>query len=156
MNIFLPYENLQLSVEALDDKRLLKQILEIYQLLKLTIREHDGATLVGGYANHPIYKWYKDYPGFMAEYGYLACEEYSYRFSKVHRYANDFAILCGLIPMSAVRPIYIAGSGSAQVRNTDNYQCLYRAKLAKKWSESKPKWTRRSIPDFAKQQEDEE
>lgn len=65
MNIFLPYEdNVVASVQALDDLRLNKQILEVHQLANNSIAELQGFS-VNGYKNHPIYLHYKDNLGFL-------------------------------------------------------------------------------------------
>ena len=49
MNIFLPYEyDIKKSVISLDDRRLIKQILEVHQLARIKIENRSG-----GYSNHP-------------------------------------------------------------------------------------------------------
>ena len=55
MNIFMPYEEITASVESLDDKRLLKQILEVMSLIRIYKREQEGEIITRGYVNHPIY-----------------------------------------------------------------------------------------------------
>ena len=92
MNIFLPYENdIRKSVESLDDLRLNKQILEIYQLLRLSIDESKSFDISErGYRNHPIYLHYKNNKKFLIDYGFKCCKEYSHRFNKVHKLYSYF------------------------------------------------------------------
>ena len=56
MNIFLPYENdIGASVQSLDDVRLQKQAVEIYQLLTLAIKEQqEGHEVKAGHYHHPV------------------------------------------------------------------------------------------------------
>lgn len=76
MNIFLPYENdITKSVQSLDDTRLNKQILEVYQLLQNAIKEDKGEE-INGYKNHPVYIFYKNNPVFIIFYGKKCCDEY--------------------------------------------------------------------------------
>lgn len=85
MNIFLPYEkDTRKSVGALDDKRLLKQILEVRQILKVADGESEG------YKNHPITKHYIQYKNFLIVYGYDCCLEYNFRFHRHHKYSDYF------------------------------------------------------------------
>ena len=97
MNIFLPYENnINKSVQALDDKRLNKQILECKQLLSLAVSEYNKEDISKrGYRNHPIYVHYKHNLDFLSLYGYYCCLEYYHRFKKqhsIHDYFNDMRI----------------------------------------------------------------
>ena len=73
MQTFLPYESFGISLQELDSKRLGKQRVEAYQLLR---------TLIGqsrGWANHPCTKMWRGYELALAFYGILACEEWKSR-----------------------------------------------------------------------------
>lgn len=152
MNIFLPYENPTLSAQALDDKRLLKQILETRQILKVAKGESEG------YKNHPITKHYIEYPEFLIYYGYCCCcSEYKYRFHKEHAYYNYFKEEYFNIDKEKLFwiPFYAAGAKNSPncVRTTENVSELYHNKLCEKWREDTakgrpPKWTNREIPIF--------
>lgn len=164
MNIFLPYEqNINKSVEALDDKRLVKQILEIYQLLQIYEKEKSGIILTGaGYHNHPIYKYYKQYPNFLYLYGWYACQEYSYRFDKHHRYEEYFAFEINSSKRAEnyfYIPFYAEGSKNSKycIRTTENVSTLYQDKLISKWLSDKQtvKWTNRDYPEFFKKWKNE-
>mgnify|MGYP003297340160 CR=1 FL=1 len=80
MNVFLPEQSVMDCVRALDDNRLMKQILEIKVLL------NGGA----GYAHHPVKVFYADKQDFLRHYGFSCCVEYYMRFGKIHKYADDF------------------------------------------------------------------
>ncbi len=91
MNIFLPYcsnvvtyNDIINSVWSLDDKRLIKQILEVYEIFQVSIGENTG------WSNHPIVKHYKDFPTFLITYGLECCYEYTCRFGKHHKYEEFF------------------------------------------------------------------
>lgn len=55
MQTFLPHDNLILSAQALDSKRLNKQILESYQILNVL----SGNSPTGGWRNHPAVLMWK-------------------------------------------------------------------------------------------------
>ncbi len=154
MNIFLPYENdIQKSVESLDDKRLNKQILECYQLLSLAIDEKEGVDISKRrYKNHPIYLHYKYGSGFVALYGIYCCDEYKYRFNKKHKLEKLFILLFNISDNFSCTPFYMEGSKGKPnyIRTTENVSVLYQVKLIKKWETDKkpPKWTNRQKPLF--------
>ena len=154
MNIFLPYEyDIKKSVISLDDRRLIKQILEVYQLARIKIENRSG-----GYSNHPVYQHYKNYLDFMIEYGLQACREYKHRFNKEHSLYNSFAEM--FFNHDTQRflyylPFYAEGSKKLPncIRTTENVGKLYRDKLVNKWKSDKlkPTWTNREIPEFYKE-----
>jgi hypothetical protein len=59
MQTFLPYKNFAESASALDNKRLNKQILEGYQILKVLNNDDPKA----GWRNHPAVKMWKGHEG---------------------------------------------------------------------------------------------
>lgn len=171
MNIFLPYENsVKKSVEALDDLRLRKQLVECYQLLTLAIKEQqEGHEIKAGHYHHPVYLFYKDNIPFLTYYGYECCREYCYRFGKWHsltlffdrqmsdlgmfEFDSDGYIIANEIPKFT--PFYMEGSKSQPnyIRTTKNVSALFQNKLCKKWDVDKlkgrsPKWTKRNVPNF--------
>lgn len=156
MNIFLPYPNdITLSVQSLDNKRLNKQIVEIATLLEIAIDEKQNGSRTGaGYHNHPIYKHYKDNLEFFAWYGVECCCEYTYRkpfhfrcemdlFNKYYRGKVSFI------------PFYASGSKGSKdcIRTTENVGELYRQRLVQKWQNDKNEnkylsWGNREKPKF--------
>lgn len=159
MNIFLPYpNNINKSIETLDDKRLIKQILEIYQLLQIYEKESRGEKINRrGYHNHPIYKHYSQYPNFIYLYGWCACQEYLYRFDKHHRYEEYFAYEVNSSKRAEnynYIPFYMEGSKNHpdNIRTTDpdEVEYLYQNKLINKWISGKytVRWSNRDTPIF--------
>lgn len=147
MNLFMPYKSVVKSVRALDDRRLIKQILECKVLLDIALGKKSG------YANHPVSVHYKDHADFLRFYGLFACIEYKIRFNQSHRYEDEF---CVHYREKNVPVLYAAGSkGSANcVRDTSEkvYE-MFQQKLIEKWDNDKvpPKWTNRERPEFYKE-----
>lgn len=150
MNIFLPYEDSPtLSAQVLDDKRLLKQILETRQILQVA----EGAS--EGFKNHPITQHYLPYKAFLAYYGISCCLEYQYRFKKIHK-CFDYFCERNTINWEQYVPFYAAGDKNSPncVRTIKNVSELYQNKLCEKWQEDTtkggrpPKWTNRLPPEF--------
>ena len=153
MNIFLPYEtDITKSVQALDDKRLNKQILEVKQILDVTMGKS------AGYANHPVTQWYKKYPKFLIEYFANCLTEYKFRFGKEHKYTDigrKYLPIIGFGIYIKWEPYYAEGSKSNPnyIRTTKNVSKLFQQKLCNKWHNDitkgrPPKWTNRRKPEF--------
>jgi hypothetical protein len=64
MQTFLPYKDFQESAEALDNKRLNKQILEGYQILNVLSNDDPHA----GWRNHPAVKMWRGHEKALLEY----------------------------------------------------------------------------------------
>ena len=165
MNIFLSQDNVADSVKDLDDLRLQKQLVEVYQLLDLAIREKEvGHEIKAGHYHHPVYLHYKNNIPFLAYYGCKCCAEYFWRFTKFHKLMDYFINLADnlfveykgkVIPQPNFTPYYMEGSikDPNHIRTTDNVSALFRQKLINKWNNDKakgrmPKWTNRDVPDF--------
>ena len=173
MNIFLSQQTVVDSVKDLDDLRLQKQLVEVYQLLTLAIKEQqEGHEIKAGHYHHPVYLFYKDNIQFLAYYGYECCREYFYRFNKWHSliwYFDNELERQGLFGLDAdgyveyceipkFTPYYMEGSKGQPnyIRTTENVSALFQAKLCKKWDADKlkgrePKWTNREVPQFYQQ-----
>ena len=70
MQTFLPYADFQASAEVLDYRRLGKQRVETYQLL----RAINGETR--GWVNHPAAVMWRGYESALAYYGMVMCREW--------------------------------------------------------------------------------
>lgn len=165
MNIFLSNSSAKQSIQELDDLRLQKQLVEVYQLLTLAIKEQEeGHEIKAGHYHHPVYLFYKSNIPFLAYYGWKCCQEYQYRFSKWHSLSyyfsdmvtNNMAEFGMKIPKHT--PYYMEGSKGQPnyIRTTKNVGELFRQKLIKKWEQDKakgrqPKWTNRQVPQFYQQ-----
>lgn len=160
MNVFMPYENIAKSVQALDDARLRKQIIECKVLLDGAIAYRNGEK-PNGYFKHPVAQHYKDYPSFLALYGYECCIEYECRFSANHKYLGYFVEKVKSFFAIVVKAPVLYAEGrkntSECIRTTDPEKVydLFKQKLVNKWKADKekgrpPKWTNRGMPEFAK------
>lgn len=76
MQTFLPYSSYEKSAERLDNKRLNKQVLECYQILKAL----NGETK--GWVNHPATLMWKGFEQSLVSYAIVCCNEYTKRFGK--------------------------------------------------------------------------
>ena len=150
MNVFLPECSVSDSVRCLDDRRLIKQILEIDALL-------DDSK---GYNNHPVKVFYRDKKIFLAHYGYMCCCEYSWRFEKTHKLYvvfDEYINTNGGFKLDYMYwqdGLYASGSKNSPdcIRETDHYKIrqLFRQKLIDKWNNDKtpPKWTNTNPPEW--------
>jgi hypothetical protein len=73
MQTFLPYADFQTTAKALDYRRLGKQRVEVFQLL----RAINGETK--GWANHPAARMWRGYEPVLAMYGCMICDEWKKR-----------------------------------------------------------------------------
>ena len=71
MNIFLPFPSIKYSLACLDDKRLLKQIVEAEQILKKTYPK--------SHKNHPAVKMIEQFPEWLETYCWYGKEIWKYR-----------------------------------------------------------------------------
>jgi hypothetical protein len=78
MQTFLPEADFELSVRALDSRRLIKQVLETQQII--TIIENKK----GAWSRHPACLMWADHVPCLALYGLTAAKEYTRRYGKIH------------------------------------------------------------------------
>lgn len=71
MQTFLPSSNIYECAQMLDSKRLNKQILECYQILKVL----SGASPSGGWRNHPAVLMWKGHEAALRGYAYIMMSE---------------------------------------------------------------------------------
>ncbi len=94
MNIFVTSDNPFTAAKALDDKRVIKMIVESTQLLCTAINIHGGkAPYKTSHANHPSAIWARatmDNWTWLHSHAVFLCDEYERRYSKTH---NCLAIL---------------------------------------------------------------
>ena len=162
MNIFLSSSSAKQSIQELDDLRLQKQLVEVYQLLTLAIKEQqEGKEIKAGHYHHPVYLFYKDNPSFLCSYGRKCCIEYEHRFDKEHALKDKFRLIHIIYDLQFepnYTPYYMEGSKGQPnyIRTTENVSALFQQKLIKKWEQDKakgrqPKWTNREVPQFYQQ-----
>lgn len=90
MNVFASYSCPIKSAEFLDDKRVVKMILESCQMLNMAC-QHFGGTSMGyksTHKNHPCTKWCcKNLENYwwLVQHFEALCNEYAKRYNKVHK-----------------------------------------------------------------------
>ena len=151
MNIFQPYEDVTDCARALDDRRLIKQILECKQI-------YDSRTQKRSCSNHPVTQHFKLYPFYVVRYALACCYEYYHRFGKTHIYEDFFvdefnAFLQNVTESDFKTPFFYAQcsiSKPMRIRTTENVPELFQKKLINEWSHDRrpPRWTKRDAPDF--------
>lgn len=73
MQTFLPYQTFRESAAVLDNKRLGKQRVEAWQILRALTGESTG------WVNHPATKMWRGYENYLVKYGAAICREWIYR-----------------------------------------------------------------------------
>jgi len=162
MQIFWPENSYTLSAQALDDKRLNKQIVELGQILSTAIWIEDcniaetlyakGEIYLPAYENHPVVKDCKHYYYKAVAYQAYLCMEYTCRYRKQHslHVTNVFyQKLYSLFIHHSERPFQNYTTNHKHIKDVNE---AYRQCLIAKWKSDKnpPKWTRRNIPIWAK------
>ena len=148
MNLLISDPNLNISAQYLDNKRLVKQILECRQILKIYERLDQGEEKVA-YMNHPIVKFYQNNKQLVIDFAIACCDEYTYRYDKIHTYDKELRSICSK-KFHILKPdeiIYVEGDH----RLSDNTTFAWmREKLIKKWINAKyfVKWAKRDAPKF--------
>lgn len=147
MNIFATSLDPTESAENLDDKRLIKMILESAQLLSTAINESGGkATYKSTHVNHPCSLWTrknrKNYL-WLLEHFVALCGEYQNRFHKIHKcwlYYDEFCDGQYVIPNQDRMNSHPNCTIFKDKKET--YEA-YRMYLKHKWNNDKrpPKWT---------------
>jgi hypothetical protein len=78
---FLPYADYEKSAESLDNKRLGKQRVETYQILRVL------AGITNGWQSHPAVKMWRGHEHALIDYGQAICREW------INRGFNDTCLL---------------------------------------------------------------
>jgi len=161
MQIFKTTTENSVCAMHLDDKRLNKIITESAQLTSTAIwmnncdvaETYTGKGLIyyPTHENHPLCKWCSTNDNNYVDvvcYGLALCDEYTYRFHKVHAVQKMLNFLLS---------IHITNKDKASeppnctkhFKHLSLYQA-YKAELVFKWKRDKkaPTWTKRNLPDF--------
>lgn len=154
MNIFVvDPQNIKYNAEMLDDKRVVKMVLETAQLLASAIHMSGGrATYKLTHKNHPCSVWVRtnkgNYLWLLQLFGHL-CVEYSHRFGKVHKceqYYKEFET--GMFQLEDQK-IFNQHPNCTTFKDKPVYEA-YKLYMVEKWNNDKrqPKWTNRTKPIF--------
>lgn len=89
MQTFLPFSDYELVAESLDSKRLNKQILECYQILKVLSNDDPHA----GWRNHPAVKMWRGHEWGLLDYTYAMVSEAKLRGIKTDKNEENISTL---------------------------------------------------------------
>ena len=160
MNIFVTDDDPRISAINLDDKRVIKMILESAQMLCTALHEHGAGHLAqykATHKNHPANVWCRQT---RMNYGWLLMHfvalsnEYTYRTGKVHK---SFSLFPELLKGAAYIPdgkltSYANCAARSDInisyKHIDHTPTAYKKYLIDRWAKDKlkPKWTNRSRP----------
>lgn len=160
MNIFVSDPSPTVSAHNLDDKRVVKMILESAQMLCTALHEHGASHLAqykSTHKNHPCNVWARETREnyFWLYTHYLAlCDEYTKRYGKIHKSSRlQYDLQKGIshIPVGDLTPF--ANCAARKDLNIDYKHIVdahqaYRLYLVDRWANDKltPKWTTRQRP----------
>jgi hypothetical protein len=152
MNIFITNEDPEVCAQNLDDKRVIKMVLESAQMLSTTMN------LCGGqgpykttHANHPCTVWVRTG---RANYYWLLnhflalCQEYTARYGKIHKcevFFSRFNQNAHLIPCDALTPF----ANCTPHKDMATIEA-YKRTLNEKWASDKraPTWKNGCKPNW--------
>lgn len=153
MNIFVTDPNPEISAKNLDDKRVIKMILESAQLLMTALNTQGIETpYKNTHINHPCSIWCRttkqNFKWLLNHYEAL-CKEYTNRFNKTHKcyqYLDFFTQNLDKIPDGN-----LTNHPNCTIfkEEKDTY-LAYRKALLNKWDNDKitPRWTKANRPDW--------
>lgn len=159
MNIFVTDIDPVKSAQALDDKRVIKMVLESAQML-CTALHLNGASHLAKYKkthqNHPSNVWVREtrsnYEWLLNHFKAL-CDEYTLRNNKIHATSllyNDLAAGIQFIKAGPLTPF--ANCAARKDMNMDykhykNVYVAYRMYLLNRWDKDKkrPQWNRKNL-----------
>ena len=163
MNIFVSDNSPTISAISLDDKRVVKMILETAQMLSTAINEAGGtAPYKSTHKNHPCNVWARQSKKnfvWLLKHGYALSEEYTKRFDKVHKCASvlsliDNECLVEILPDGPLTPFANCAAHQGKGFNFKHIKEVteaYRQYLNARWVTDvrKPVWTNREKPKWA-------
>jgi len=155
MNIFSTYNSPEKSAIALDNKRVVKMVLESAQMLSTAIYFYKGkAPYKPNHINHPCTIWVRNnkqnYQWLFEHYVYLF-QEYTYRYKKNHKCAELYKILkdgVKYVPDGKLTTFADCCALPEKYNFIKNITDRYRQCMTNKWinDKRKPEWTGRKKP----------
>lgn len=157
MNIFvIDPDNIQINAEMLDDKRLIKMILETAQLLSTAVNLSGGTcTYKSTHKNHPCSIWVRQHRGnylWLLQLFTHLNNEYFYRFKKTHKsfmYYKEYEQGQYFLEDSK---IFDTHANCTKFKEEPNVYAAYKMCMIDKWNNDKrkPKWSNRQPPEWYK------
>ena len=157
MNIFATYNSPQKSAIALDDKRVVKMVLESMQMLSTAIHFYGGESpYKPNHINHPCTIWArtnKENYQWLLEHFICLFKEYTYRYGKNHKCESYYGILKSgkkYIPDGKLTPFADCAALSKEYNFITNIHDRYRKCMINKWVNDirKPEWKKRKKPNW--------
>lgn len=160
MNIFATHVSPIKSAEWLDDRRVIKMLLETAQLLSTALRRHgvgNGIHYKAAYQKHPCTIWAGDTRGnfdWLCEHGLALCNIYTAVYGKTHNSERVIQFAYKMrrhIPMG--RRKEMADCTEFKHRTDVNIYERYRMFMCLKWLErdtKQPTWQGRETPYWIK------
>lgn len=152
MNIFATYKSPIDSAKVLDDKRVIKMVLESAQMLStaMHVLGVPGAPYRKTHENHPCAVWCRQNQCnylWLLDHFLALCSEYSRRYHRVHKcqqYYEVFAKAGYYVPDGSPTPF----PNCTKFKDIEDVHKAYRAALVDKWKNDKrpPKWTNSKPP----------
>lgn len=156
MNIFVTSDDPYECARNLDDKRVIKMILESAQMLSTAMHELGipGAPYKKTHVNHPCSVWARQSRRnyfWLLEHMQGLCMEYKHRYNKTHKCANFIHTFFNArldVPSGDLTPF----ANCSKFKDIET-KLAYKLTMISKWTtdeENKrpPKWTNRSQPDW--------
>ena len=153
MNIFLTDPCPQVCAENLDDRRVVKMVLETAQLLSTAchvLHADDARLYKPTHVNHPCALFARESGGnfrWLVAHGVCLANEYAHRFGRCHA-SLDVIYVAARIGRCLSEDDAVSFSFNCSGHDTGNLFTDYRLCLTGKWLASTPKWTRRSRPQW--------
>lgn len=155
MNIFVSSSDPLDCATILDDKRLIKMILETAQLLCTTLNLRGIQTpYKSTHVNHPCRKWIDESDNnytWLYTHFICLCYEYTFRFNKKHacEKLNKLFLTHVKFNKTELTPF----KNCTIFKDIEDVHEAYRKALIKKWDEDKrpPKWTKCKPPNWYKE-----
>lgn len=161
MNIFFSDSDPVIAAQNLDDKRVVKMILESAQMLCCALHLNQASHLAKyklTHSNHPSNLWARatdaNYDWLLQHFKAL-CDEYTHRYGKIHATANMYSDLCAgkaFVPRGPLTPFANCATRSdlgIDCKHISDTVTAYKFYLMQRWlRDSNPKWTKREQPVF--------
>jgi hypothetical protein len=161
MNIFFTDTDPHKAAISLDDKRVVKMVLETCQMLSTAINENGGqAPYKSTHKNHPSNIWCRetrDNWTWLWLHGKALSEEYTFRYGKVHKCDDILKQLLEMRLNLPEGPLTTFANCAAHQGKGFNFKLTspvtdaYRLYLNARWSTDArpPQWTGRKAPDWS-------
>lgn len=161
MNIFVTDICPIISAENLDNKRVIKMVLESAQMLSTAINEHGRDKVAGPYksthVNHPCNIWARETRGnymWLFNHFEALCEQYQIRYNKTHKcsqYMNDFTMYASIIPNGPITPFVNCAAHKGRdmsYKHVKPTTLAYQFYLSERWNGDKriPEWKQYGQP----------